>query len=206
MNGFALNNIQDCKYGSTQVSALYLGSTLIWPTSPVNPYERMYLTIESLQSNCSFYLELDTDMLGTTGGTATIYYRINGGSWVSYSSGNITLDTNDKAEIKIEYSGWPYKTQTQDITISPVKIYGRTVNLVEPSINIYGNPGSLSWGDDFINHGTNMKAMTFSNGYYWRMQFFGNGRGSSGHWDLINFNVVDRSNLIGTTGWDYITQ
>ena len=56
-NGFALNNIKNAYVGSTPAQAIYLGSTLIWPTTPSeHDYSKDYFTIVSLEDNNVIYL------------------------------------------------------------------------------------------------------------------------------------------------------
>ena len=53
MNGFDLSAVSGIYIGSSEISALYLGSELIWPTN----YENEYLTITSLTNNNSISVE-----------------------------------------------------------------------------------------------------------------------------------------------------
>ena len=53
MNGFDLSTASEIYMGSSEISALYIGSELIWPSN----YENEYFTITSLTNNNSISIE-----------------------------------------------------------------------------------------------------------------------------------------------------
>ena len=138
-NGFALNNIQNAYVGSTPAQAIYLGSTLIWPTIPPHDYSRDYLTIVSLANN--------NDIIYTgipTAGTDTISVSTdNGNTWTSYSVGIpgttiATLNNGDKLLLKNNGQNNPIQAQ-----------FSSTGNF-----NVEGNIMSLMYDDNFIGQTT----------------------------------------------------
>ena len=147
-NGFALNNIKNAYVGSTPAQAIYLGSTLIWPTTPSeHDYSNDYFTIVSLEDNNDIYFKIDVDH----NLRLTISVSIDDGlNWTektpSYTSSGYnvklaTLNTNDKILIK-----------GNNLTYSPYTSEGYPVHHFEctKKYNVEGNILSLSFGDNFI--------------------------------------------------------
>lgn len=147
-NGFDLSTIQDAKFGNSQVSSIYYGANLIWPTTPPpHDYSHDYLTIVSLEDNNNIYFKVGT----ITQDILTIYVSVDDGlTWVSktpyYTSGDYeiklgTLNTNDKILIK-----------GNNLSYSPYSSSGRTTHYFEctKQYNIEGNILSLMYGDNFI--------------------------------------------------------
>ena len=148
MQGFALNNISDCYIGSNQASAIYLGSTLIWPTTPPPPhdYSQDYLTVEFYNTNLSHRIQyadkggtiyynfpdIDTNWSAITGGHLdTEYSKVR-------LKGNLVPETTDPSG-----TGTNYGIGT--ITIRDISSSGNNISFV------YGNIMSLLYGDNFIN-------------------------------------------------------
>lgn len=126
----------DIRLGSSTITALYYGSTLIWPTS--HNYANDYFTIESLEASNTISL-----WTNDIGGTPTIYYSTDGSTWQSYttpSGGSIydlvTLNANDKLYLK--------STQTSGVTYNCYQLCSTG------TVNAYGNIMSLLYGDNFI--------------------------------------------------------
>ena len=147
-NGFALNNIKNAYVGSTPAQAIYLGSTLIWPTTPSeHDYSKDYFTIVSLEDNNDIYFKINVDHNvrltisvstddGLTWTEKTPSYTSSG-----YNVKLATLNTNDKILIK-----------GNNLTYSPYTSEGYPVHYFECSkkYNVEGNILSLSFGDNFI--------------------------------------------------------
>ena len=137
-NGFALNNIQNAYVGSTPAQAIYIGSTLIWNSTP-HDYSHDYLTFEALESG-----NITWKALGTNSPAKTISYSINGGSWTSIASSsagtNISVSAGDKVRFKGNESS--YATSNS--------VYSGFENQSGAKFNIYGNIMSLIYGDNFI--------------------------------------------------------
>lgn len=147
-NGFALNNIKNAYVGSTPAQAIYLGSTLIWPTTPAeHDYSKDYFTIVSLEDNNDIYFKINVDHnLRLTINVSTD----DGLNWTektpSYTSSGYnvklaTLNTNNKILIK-----------GNNLTYSPYTSEGYPVHYFEctKKYNVEGNILSLSFGDNFI--------------------------------------------------------
>lgn len=139
MNGFNLSDIQDARLGGTQLSAIYLGSSKLWPT---RDYSKEYLTIESLADNNT----ITWTFVGSTPMQNVIYWSKNGTSWTAAiaSTGNTpvslaTLNAGEKMYLKGENAA--YATSNTNYTKLDAGDY----------FNIYGNIESLRYGDNFAN-------------------------------------------------------
>ena len=132
MNGIDLSTASDIRLGGTTVSAVYLGSTLIWPAT--HNYANDYFTIESLEDNNS---------IDFTGYSPTLYYSLdNGSTWGTYNvqvsspSAYITLNTGDTLLLKGQVNSISYH-----ITASK-------------TFKVYGNIHSLLFSDSFTSMNT----------------------------------------------------
>ena len=139
MNGLALNNIQNAYVGSTPAQAIYLGSTLIWPTTPPHDYSQDYLTIVSLANNNPIVLTCSLAGYELPISVSTD----DGATWVQYTSSTsgttlATLNTGDKVLIK-----------GSNPTYAVNGSYYHTL-WIYTSANIEGNIMSLIYGDNFI--------------------------------------------------------
>jgi len=137
MNGFNLSDIQDAKLGTTQLSSIYLGSTKLWPTTPID-YSQEYFTIESLEDNNTLSWKINGNV-----SAKTIYWSTDKTNWISVSSsssGNTitTLDTGDKIYLKGSNSAYGGTWGTYTYFVSSGKF------------NVYGNVMSLINNDDFV--------------------------------------------------------
>lgn len=147
-NGFALNNIKNAYVGSTPAQAIYIGSTLIWPTTPSeHDYSKDYFTIVSLEDNNDIYFKINVDH----NLRLTISVSIDDGlTWTEktpsdtssgYNVKLATLNTNNKILIK-----------GNNLTYSPYTSESYAVHYFEctKKYNVEGNILSLSFGDNFI--------------------------------------------------------
>ena len=147
MQGFTLNNISDCYVGSNQASAIYLGSTLIWSTTPPPPhdYSQDYLTVEFYNTSLSHRIQyadkggtiyynfpdIDTNWSAITGGHLdTGYSKVR-------LKGNLVPETTDPAGTGTNYG------------IGTIRI--RDIGSGNGISFVYGNIMSLLYGDNFIN-------------------------------------------------------
>ena len=139
MNGFNLSDIIDANLGGTFLSAIYLGSTKLWPT--VIDYSKEYLTIESLADNnaISFNKQGSAE-------TKTIYWSSDKTTWNSVSSDSDTtlktLSNNEKIYIKGSNNTYASSTSVYNYFNSDYEF------------NISGNIMSLIYGDNFIGQTT----------------------------------------------------
>ena len=140
MNGFDLSTITNAYVGSTPASAIYLGSTLIWPTGP-HDYSTDYLTFEIIYSGTLTWRK--TTSLGTPDKTIS-YSTDNGHTWTSVTSSyNGTLIGNFTTGAKILFKG----SNNNYGTVHPDGCYFSGTS----TYNIYGNVMSLFYGDNFYN-------------------------------------------------------
>lgn len=132
MNGFNLSSIQDAKLGGTQLSAIYLGSSKLWPLG--HDYSQDYFTIEALE-HTMIRLHKNT----TSGTKRVVGFSRNGYTWnrlvteydkEDYDYDYVELSAGEK--IYIKNSNWP-TTTTSDYA------YFTSSN----SINVYGNVNSI---------------------------------------------------------------
>jgi len=149
MNGFNLSDIQDARLGGTQLSAIYLGSSKLWPTAI--DYSKQYLTIESLEDNNAIGWKSNNST------TKTIEWSTDKSTWTSVTSSTsgeslTSLNTGDKLYLRgnnnaygATWSTWSYFTSTK-------------------TFNVYGNIKSLVYGDNFDNNNFPSNSTNF-----WRM-------------------------------------
>lgn len=129
MNGIDLSTTSDIRLGGTTVSAVYLGTNKIWPTT--HNYANDYFTIESLEDSNSF------KFVHLGGETTNIYYSLdNGSTWKEYlaeynTQTSITLNTGNKMLLKA--------------TSDTIDYYIDSTN----TFNVYGNLHSLLYADNF---------------------------------------------------------
>ena len=82
MNGFDLSDASDIRLGSNTITAIYYGSTLLWPSK--RDYSKEYLTIKALSdSTVIFYKNSDNI-------SRTIQYSKNKRTWETISFGNFS--------------------------------------------------------------------------------------------------------------------
>ena len=100
MNGFDISTISGLYVGSTEYSAIYKGSTLLWQATL--DYSKEYFTIESLTDNNQIkFMASSSDL------TKTIEWSTNKVNWTSVTSSTVaedailtTLNTNEKIYIR----------------------------------------------------------------------------------------------------------
>ena len=166
MNGFALNNIQNAYVGSTPAQAIYIGSTLIWPTTPPTPhdYSQDYLTIVSLENNNDIAWMVTQTVYDDWSKVISVSTD-NGVTWTSYqSTSNVTgtklatLNTGDKLLIKGNntYYGYNYGDQI---------MFGNHF-ISSGNFTVEGNIMSLIYDDNFIGQTTLSADNAFSTLFY----------------------------------------
>ena len=148
MNGFDLSTITGVYYGSTQYSAIYLGSTKIWPTggnvTPVHDYLQDYFTIESMANSNTINWKSSS-----SSNTKTISVSAdNGSTWISYTSNNttgVTIGTlNQGDKLLVKGSNKRYGTSQG----------ARNVISGSADFKVYGNILSLQYEDNFASQTT----------------------------------------------------
>lgn len=145
MQGFALNNISDCYVGSNQASAIYLCSTLIWPTTPPQPhdYSQDYLTIyTTIGGNFGGNIGDITFTNRSTSGT--LYYDEGDNNW------RLLNGTISTVSPLIRLKGNLIPGAHQDPYFLTDYGIGRLDILSSYDCNICGNIMSLLYGDNFV--------------------------------------------------------
>lgn len=141
MNGLNLSNIQDAKLGSTQVSALYYGSTKIWENAP--DYSSQYLTIESLENNNDIYFETvnsDKTSLGKS-----IEYSTDLTNWISVTD---EWEENAYPFIILSQGQKVYLRGTNSKYATSSSVYDEFY--CTKNFSLSGNIMSLIYGSNFI--------------------------------------------------------
>ena len=158
MEGFALNNIQNCYVGSTPATAIYLGSNKIWPT--INPYETQYLTFEAINNNVKFCLA----SMRNDGSLIVEYSLDDGSTWnnlvcttASPDNGYATYTPTIQTGAKILWR----RTVTTPLSLTDA--IGFYTIYATGDVNVYGNVMSLIYGDNFYGHRDLTEVTTYEN-------------------------------------------
>ena len=123
--------------GDTQVDKIYLGTDVVWPTTPPEPiYSAMPLTIEAQESG-TFYVN-----------NSGVNYSVNGGTWSTTTGATeIQLSLGDTVRFTCE-------------TRISATFSGNTINF-----KMYGNLESMEYGNSFTDQ-TSVRAPTEAFSYY----------------------------------------
>ena len=162
MNGLNFSDASDIRLGSRTITALYYGSTLLWPLK--RDYSKEYLTIEAVDN--SVLVEF---ILGITSGISEskdIQYSKDKSSWTTVSFGNLSggkfpivrINKGEKLYLKgdnLTYSDYSDDDNTQHYNCN-IKITGDNSNA-----KLYGNIMSLLYADNFANQTTLYNRCTF---------------------------------------------
>ena len=158
MEGFALNNIQNCYVGSAPATAIYLGSNKIWPT--INPYETQYLTFEAINNNVKFCLA----SMRNDGSLIVEYSLDDGSTWnnlvcttASPDNGYATYTPTIQTGAKILWR----RTVTTPLSLTDA--IGFYTIYATGDVNVYGNVMSLIYGDNFYGHRDLTEVTTYEN-------------------------------------------
>lgn len=140
MNGFNFSEASDIKLGGSTITALYFGSTKLWPLGGID-YSKEYLTIESLADNNRILWKLNGDMAAKT-----IEWSTDKTNWTSVTATTrtliTTLNTGDKIYIKGSNASYGATWGKYNYFAS------------DREFNVYGNIMSLIHGDNFIGNNT----------------------------------------------------
>lgn len=130
MNGFTLNNISNCYVGSAPASAIYIGSQLIWPsTPPPHDYSQDYLTFTALEN---------TTFTFTT--NALQYSLDDGNTWTTLAANTASSTVTTGNKILWKQTG-----------LTPTSVNGIGKFSATGNFDASGNIMSLYYGDNFIN-------------------------------------------------------
>ena len=93
MNGLDLSDASDIRLGSNTITAIYYGSTLLWPLK--RDYSKEYLTIEAVSdATVVFYKESDEI-------SRTIQYSKNKRIWETISFGHTSGDITELPNVSL---------------------------------------------------------------------------------------------------------
>ena len=161
MNGLNFSDASDIRLGSRTITALYYGSTLLWPLK--RDYSKEYLTIEAVDNSV-----LVKFIAWATSGISVskdIQYSKDKSSWTTVTFGppenipNVVLDKGEKLYLKgdnLTYGDYSDDDNTQHYHCN-IKITGDNSNA-----KLYGNIMSLLYADNFANQTTLHNRCTFS--------------------------------------------
>lgn len=163
MNGLNLSDAKDIRLGSSAITALYYGSTLLWPLK--RDYSKEYLTIEAVDN--SVLVQFITYATSGMSVTKDIQYSKDKSNWTTVSFGNATggnipgvgLDKGEKLYLRgnnLTYSDYSDDDNNQRYHCN-IKITGDNSNA-----KLYGNIMSLLYADNFANQTTLYNRCTFS--------------------------------------------
>ena len=138
MNGLNLSEVSDIRLGGSAITALYYGSTLIWPRD----YSKEYLTIEALTDATVLFNKNDGNI------SRTIQYSKDKNTWNTISFVHPSGDITESSSVSLLAGEKLYLKGNNSS-------YGSTnggfcrINIHKGSGNIYGNIMSLIYGDNF---------------------------------------------------------
>ena len=138
MNGLNLSDASDIRLGSNTITALYYGSTLLWPSK--RDYSKEYLTIEAL-SDATVLFYKNTDEI-----SRTIQYSKDKTNWTSVNfnifenAPSVNITKGEKLYLKGNNSSYCIDYPDHKYC---------AINISEGVGNIYGNIMSLIYGDNF---------------------------------------------------------
>ena len=160
MNGLNFSDAKDIRLGSSTITALYYGSTLLWPLK--RDYSKEYLTIEAVDNSVlvRFILYTASDMSTSK----DIQYSKDKSSWITVSFGppenipGVEINKGEKLYLKgdnLTYSDY-YDDDNNEFYNCNIKITGDNSNA-----KLYGNIMSLLYADNFANQTTLHNRCTF---------------------------------------------
>lgn len=133
MEGFDLSTISAVYVGNTPYSAIYYGSTKIWPT--IVDYLTIPLTFEILGSSYTGTMKWMTSYQSLT---RTIQYKKNNGSWTSITSStsgaSISISTGDRIQFRGDNSEYCNGSIYCYFSIdAPCNVSGNIMSLIDSS-------------------------------------------------------------------------
>ena len=164
MNGLNFSDAKDIRLGSSTITALYYGSTLLWPLK--RDYSKEYLTIEAVDNNALVRFILYATSPGMSV-SKDIQYSKDKSNWTTVSFGNssggnipvVGINKGEKLYLRgnnTTYSDYSDDDNTQRYHCS-IEITGDNSNT-----KLYGNIMSLLYADNFANQTTLYNRCTFN--------------------------------------------
>lgn len=160
MNGLNFSDAKDIRLGSSTITALYYGSTLLWPLK--RDYSKEYLTIEAVDN--SVLVEFIARETSGMSASKDIQYSKDKSNWTTVSFRppenipGVGLDKGEKLYLRgnnLTYSDYSNDDNTQWYNCN-IKITGANSNA-----KLYGNIMSLLYADNFANQTTLHNRCTF---------------------------------------------
>lgn len=135
MIGIGEININGIYIGETPISNVFIGETEIWDDGGID-YSLKYLTFKILTDGTLSWKTYQSY-------SKTIYYSINDGEWIAWTSSanGSTVDVHAGDKVRLKGTNQNYSTSKQKYNC----FEGGTA-----TFDIYGNIMSLIYGDDFI--------------------------------------------------------
>ena len=142
MNGYNFSDASDIRLGSSTITALYYGSTLIWPkTTPPTPtdWSTEYLQVEALEP-LTLTTDRSTNIYYSGDEILDIRYSTNKVDWYNWNKDvSLPLSTGDKVYFK---GGYISGGQAEGNSSELFRTDGRC--------KVQGNIMSLVYADNFI--------------------------------------------------------
>lgn len=158
MNGFDLSTASNIYIGGAQASAVYLGSTKIWPSGPIPPhdYSQDYLTI--IPQNTAYVCYNNTQ------GDSQGYYSLdNGSTWNTFPAYTSNWKNDTSVQVQAQQ-----KILIKDNRTSFTQWYTGPLTRIHCTENydVLGNIMSLTYGDNFASQTSCTFQFEFSKLFY----------------------------------------
>lgn len=162
MNGLNFSDAKDIRLGGRTITALYYGSTLLWPLK--RDYSKEYLTIEAVDN--SVLVQFITYATSGMSVSKDIQYSKDKSNWTTVSFGDVTsgnipvvgINKGEKLYLRgnnTTHSDYSDEDNNQHYNCN-IKITGDNSNA-----KLYGNIMSLLYADNFANQTTLYNRCTF---------------------------------------------
>ena len=147
MNGLSFSDASDIRLGSSTITALYYGSTLIWPSG--TNWANEYLQVEALEP-----LTLTTNMPATktANDILDVQYSTDTTTWNNWNENvSLSMQTGDIVYFKGSYILQTYKSSYDDnkFGLATTVYYVNSIPQFK-DYKVQGNVMSLIYGDNFI--------------------------------------------------------
>ena len=162
MNGLNFSDAKDIRLGSSTITALYYGSTLLWPLK--RDYSKEYLTIEVVDN--SVLVEFIAHETSGMSASKDIQYSKDKSNWTTVSfdnssGGNIPgVRINKGEKLYLRGDNTTYSDYSDD---DNNEFYNCNIKITgdNSSAKLYGNIMSLLYADNFANQTTLYNRCTF---------------------------------------------
>ena len=152
--------IQKAYVGSTEVSKIYLGAELIYPTTPPGPaYSAMPLTFEIISGGTLYWRTNNKSLFDTVSPKTIEYSTDDGATWteITSASGTAAPTISVSAGDTVQFRG--NNTQLAESSTVYSSLFGDS----NVKFNVYGNINSLLSKDNYTGITSYSSAYTFYN-------------------------------------------